>query len=437
MANGYEVPATERPVERTPRDERTGRFLVLLEQEEMAAGLRALEEGAGVAGVEHVTGGDAGDTGVLAHQGSLVFDDLGVAVITVDPEQQVALESTVASTSGLAIEPERAVYACTVTTDYLRGYRDGMAAGIGLTIDEEALTHESAAHVVQIQDGPASTWGVRAVLASEATQLGHGVGIAVLDTGVAANHADLSGRVRSTRSFVPGEEVEDGHGHGTHCCGTVCGGSAGANAYRYGVAPGVDLYAGKVLNNRGRGTDTEILFGIEWAMNEKDVRVISLSLTRAIPPGQGYSPHYERAAQRAMQKGTLIVAAAGNYSTRPGYTAPVSSPANCPTIVAVGAVDPYLGIADFSCGGQHPNGGEVSLVGPGVNVYSAWRDGGYKRLDGTSMATPHVAGVAALMWEQRPEATVAEIKSALRANARVLPLSSADAGAGLAQVPLG
>src|SRR3546814_2154196 len=122
-----------------------------------------------------------------------------------------------------------------------------------------------------------------------------------------------------------------------------------------------------------------------------------MSLGSTLASGQTYSKVFEEVAKRALEAGTVIIAAAGNDSRRPDHIAPVSHPANCPSIVAVAAVDRDLRIAPFSSGGLVPGGGEVDIAAPGVGILSAWPgEQRYNTISGTSMATPFVAGVAAL-----------------------------------------
>jgi subtilisin len=191
------------------------------------------------------------------------------------------------------------------------------------------------------------------------------------------------------------------------------------------------------LDDHGEGTDGGILAGIEWALKKK-CRVISMSLGAPCEVGEPWSKTYENVAKRAMKLGCLIVAAAGNESSRPAYTAPVGHPANCPSVMAVGAVDSDLKIARFSCGGINKNGGQVDLVAPGISVYSMInKQHEHDRWDGTSMATPFVSGIAGLYFEQDPDVTPMDVWTLLAQNARRLNLSSVDAGSGLVQAPLG
>jgi subtilisin len=193
---------------------------------------------------------------------------------------------------------------------------------------------------------------------------------------------------------------------------------------------------GKVLDDAGHGVDGDIIAGIEWAV-VNECEVTSMSLGAPPAAGQAFSAVFERAASRALARGSLIVAAAGNDSQRDqGRVAPVSHPANCPSIMAVGAVDSSLQVAPFSNGGTTAPGGEVDFAGPGVDVRSSWpMPTEYNTISGTSMATPHVAGIAALTAEADPASRGNALRTALERRAQRLPLPSTDVGAGLVQAP--
>lgn len=285
-----------------------------------------------------------------------------------------------------------------------------------------------------VADEATATWGLVATGARDSGLTGAGVALAVLDTGIDAGHPDFAGRRIEARSFVPDEGMADIQGHGTHCAGTAAGGSAGI--LRYGVAPGADLHIGKVLGDNGSGRERDVQAGIVWAM-QAGCAVISMSLGRATQEGEVYSPDYERLGMRALDAGSLIVAAAGNESARAyGFIAPVGSPANAPSILAVGAVDEALGVAEFSSGGLGAGGGEVDIAAPGVGVFSSVpRPRLYASLRGTSMACPHVAGVAALWAEAEPGLRGRALWERLTARARPLDLPARDVGAGLVQAP--
>lgn len=279
-----------------------------------------------------------------------------------------------------------------------------------------------------------SAWGIQTVGALDSHYRGSGIRLAVLDTGFHLEHPDFKEREITSFSFVPDETAQDLHGHGTHCVGTACG-STDENGLRYGVAPMTHIFAGKVLSDRGRGAQSWILNGITWAAKH-NCQVISMSLGTPVVPGEAYDIAYERAARFALSRGSLLVAAAGNDSNRSeNRYCPVSSPADCPSILAVGALDEELTIANFSNRGINPSG-KVDILAPGVAVYSSWTmPTKYRTLSGTSMATPHVAGVMALLWEKFPEATPDEILQELMNQAKLLPIAAEDGGVGLCFAP--
>jgi len=200
------------------------------------------------------------------------------------------------------------------------------------------------------------------------------------------------------------------------------------------VAYEADIHVGKVLSNAGSGADGGILNGINWAITS-GCAVVSMSLGAATKLGQAYSRTYERVATRALQRGTLIIAAAGNESDRrEGRVNPVGHPANCPSVMAVSAIDVARKMAWFSCG-TVDTVGAVDLTGPGLDVYSSWpMPLRYKKISGTSMATPHVSGIAALI-AQTTGARGFELWARLSQIARRLPLPGTDIGAGLVQAP--
>jgi subtilisin family serine protease len=271
------------------------------------------------------------------------------------------------------------------------------------------------------------TWGIRAIGGDRQTTTGAGVKVAVLDSGLLVSHPNFSGREIMGKSFVPDQDWElDKLGHGTHCAGTICGSKSSENGLRFGVAPDVDLMVGKVLNDDGDGKGSWIIDGIDWAI-EKGARVISLSLGGPTQIGQSPSPIYERIGRRALRNNCLMIAAAGNHSKRPRkMPRPVSAPANCESIMAIAAVDRDLKVASFSNAGLNAqDGGRIDLAAPGVDVYSSHTFSGpgedhYEVMDGTSMATPHVAGVAALYLEKFPNLSATELWLKLEKNAREL-----------------
>ncbi len=410
--------------------ETTGRYLILFAEGAAKAGVSALAA-AGCEVTKAATKGAEPD-----ETGQLFFEKLGVAIVDDPPERLVAAGAAGEAGPIIAVEPERVVYALEGgrSADYLRGYRDAVLNLTGDLAESPGLGGIGAAAVPV--DESQATWGLQAVKAVFSCHTGKGIRIAVLDTGFDLDHPDFAGRAVTTRSFIPGQAAQDGHGHGTHCIGTAAGPRCPAVRPRYGVAHDAEIFAGKVLSNSGSGSDSQILAGINWAV-ENRCAVISMSLGAAVREGQTPSLIFERVASRAAQAGSLIVAAAGNDSSRPNAIRPVAHPANCPSIMAVAALDSGLAIAAFSNRGINPGGGQVDFAAPGVNVYSSWpMPARYRRLNGTSMATPHVAGIAALHAEANPATRGLALASLLTSSALRLPLlSSADVGAGLVQAP--
>jgi subtilisin family serine protease len=362
---------------------------------------------------------------------AVVFAQLGLAVVAAPDAAADLAQRAAADPRILAVEPERILYAIDerpVSLDYLRGFRDGVNSLYERVVAEVGLGAEES-----FSDTAEFTWGLAATGAATSSRTGAGIPVAVLDTGFDLNHPDFAGRTVVSQSLVTDQPVQDGHGHGTHCIGTSCGPKdPPGDSRRYGVATEADIFVGKVLNNEGSGTDTEILAGINWALTN-NVRVISMSLGADV---QEVSQAYEAVGQRALQAGTLIVAAAGNNANRSaGDFGFVGMPANSPSIMAVAAVDSDLAIADFSARSSTVAGGEVNIAAPGVDVYSSWpMPTRYNTISGTSMATPHVAGIAALT-SQATGATGSELWAGVVQAARPLNLPAADVGAGLAQAP--
>ncbi len=228
--------------------------------------------------------------------------------------------------------------------------------------------------------------GVSQVKAPDAwpTSQGEGIKVFICDTGIDSDHPDLVANLKTGKSFVTSESsTEDYHGHGTHCAGTVA--AAMNDLGVVGVAPYAYLYPVKVLSSSGSGNWSWLIAGLDWIMDKKGARIASMSL------GGGGAPQaLADMCAAAYDDGVLLVAAAGNSG--PGNNT-VGYPAKYEHVMAVSAVDSGDTIAGFSSRGP-----EVEICAPGVSVLSTTRGGGYGYMSGTSMACPHVSGVAALAW---------------------------------------
>lgn len=422
----------------------TGRYLVMLPEEgSTQAHLEALQESTGMQVTRSSEFKDSVITSQDFEQNDAIYlEELGVAVLNANPQQVRSLSGPGIQDSPYLIEPERIVHTFGASEEYLQGFKDAVDALArkfltdqnGHDDQEEPAENGFDAQVNGATWGLTQTGVVHSPLFREYS--GKGIKVAVLDTGFDTQHPDFAGRNVVTASFITGQTVQDGHGHGTHCIGTACGPKSPAgNIPRYGIAYESTIFAGKVLANSGSGSDGGILAGINWALANK-CEIISMSLgARVTAPG--FSQIFETVALKCLNNGTLIVAAAGNDSSRPSVLIPVSHPANCPSILAVGAVDINGKVARFSNRGIHTPYGSVNIAGPGVGVFSSTKlPTKYATWNGTSMATPHVAGIAAL-WAQRSAANRGTaLWNRLVSMAKALSEPSADVGSGLVQAPL-
>ncbi|MFD4690434.1 S8 family serine peptidase [Streptomyces sp. NPDC058463] len=264
-----------------------------------------------------------------------------------------------------------------------------------------------------------STKQVGADLAWAAGYDGKGTKVAVLDTGVDAEHPDLKGRIADSKNFTDSDTTDDRQGHGTHTISTVGGSGAAGDGKTKGVAPGADLLAGKVLNDSGSGAESWIIAGMQWAVDQK-ADVVSMSLGSQTPT-DCTDPMSVAAEELARSKDTLFVIAAGNSGPTLNT---VSSPGCAPGVLTVGAVDRDDSTAQFSSRGpaigSHTLKPEISA--PGVDISAAAAGGrgvyAYRTMSGTSMATPHVAGAAAIVKQRHPDWTAQQIKAALVSSAK-------------------
>ncbi|MFF8958536.1 S8 family serine peptidase [Streptomyces sp. NPDC014894] len=262
---------------------------------------------------------------------------------------------------------------------------------------------------------------VGAPQAWEAGYDGAGVKVAVLDTGVDDGHPDLKGRVVAAKNFSESTDAKDRDGHGTHVASTVAGTGVKSGGTHKGVAPGAEILNGKVLDDSGFGSDSGILAGMDWAV-EQGADVINMSLGG--PDGPEIDLMEAHVNKLTAEKGVLFAVAAGNSGPDAGS---IGSPGSADAALTVGAVDDKDEMAGFSSVGPRVGGGTVKpdVTAPGVNIAAAAAAGtgpgspeGYASLSGTSMATPHVAGAAALLKQRHPTWKADRLKSVLSASAK-------------------
>lgn len=422
--------------------ETSGRFIVVLKSDGAAQAKRVRSTLNQVAGLTSVVATSDFQDGAIsaadaASAGAVHYESLGIVVVRGDESAQALASSASADDSDiLAIEPEYLAY---VSQDlnietYLRGYRDAVSHlydRIGTA--ESAAAAQADVAAAAFQDSEQFTWGLQAIGVPTTRFTGRGIKVAILDTGFDLQHPDFRGRAITSKAFA-GVPVQDVFGHGTHCVGTACGPQRPASGVRrYGVASGADIFVGKVFNNAARpaAATGDVIAGIEWAVTN-GCRVVSLSL--GVPINQKLL-QYETPLRRALQAGTLVVAAAGNNADRPTTAGFVEPPANADAAMAVAAVDRHLRIARFSARSSQVTGtgGIVNIAAPGVAVFSSL-PGRHGLLDGTSMATPHVAGLAAL-WAEATGDKGAALWQRVLGSVRPLNIPSIDVGGGLAQAP--
>ncbi|MGK7928252.1 MAG: S8 family serine peptidase, partial [Spirulina sp.] len=233
---------------------KTGRFLVVFSEGATEEGIKVLSNKAGIK-VSKANESDESDR-------DRVYHALGVAVISPDPDRV----SAIASASAERNSPI-------------------------LTMEEEQIARVEPIIGVQETEEDAA-WGLIATQVTKSPYSGRGIKIAILDTGLDLKHPDFADRKIISQSFIEGQAVQDGHGHGTHTTGTACGPHEPSNFERYGVAWEADIYVGKVLKNDGSGSDGSIINGINWAI-ANGCQIISMSIGGLVSVGSSFSYTYE------------------------------------------------------------------------------------------------------------------------------------------------
>lgn len=337
----------------------------------------------------------------------------------------------------------------TVNGDALTVSQEGAAALWGSLTDTSDTRARLASGVRTISlDGRAqasldvSAKQIGAPTAWAAGYDGTGVKVAVVDTGIDTGHQDLAENVVAEKNFTSSPDAKDHYGHGTHVASIIAGSGARSDGRYRGVAPGAELINVKVLDDFGSGLDSEIIEGMEWAVDQ-GAAVVNMSLGSDDEPGVDV---LEEAVNRLSDR-ALFVIAAGNSGPE---AATLGSPGTADAALTVGAVDKTDVLADFSSRGPREDSGALKpdLTAPGVGIAAAGAAGsvletapttghpapGYFSLDGTSMAAPHVAGAAAMLAQQHPDWTGAEIKAALVGSAKPLPYRVSETGSGRVDV---
>ncbi|MFE0649485.1 S8 family serine peptidase [Streptomyces sp. NPDC059534] len=270
---------------------------------------------------------------------------------------------------------------------------------------------------------------------------GTGTKVAILDTGIDPDHPDVAGRVKKAQNFTDDPDAVDHHGHGTHVASTIAGSGAASGGRLKGVAPGADLYIGKVLNTAGSGSESGVIGGMEWAAAQ-GADVISMSLGGSVP-SDGTDPISQAVNQLTASSGSLFVIAAGNDGPGKGT---VGSPGAAEDALTVGAVSKQDQLAGFSSRGPVKETFAVKpeITAPGVGIVAARAagttmgtpvDAHYTSANGTSMATPHVSGAAAILVQRHPDWSADRLKQVLISTAKQGPYNAYQGGNGRVDVP--
>lgn len=280
----------------------------------------------------------------------------------------------------------------------------------GFTAGENVTdkSYTASGLTVEVGGSEKASWGFDKIGTQKAWDKGYtgkGVKIAILDTGV-ATHSDLA--VAGGVSMVDyTTSYDDDNGHGTHVAGILAAKRDGVGIA--GVAPDAQIYIVKILNSQGKGNGLDLLKGINWAI-DNDMDIINVSL--GTPTSTNLA---QQAVDRAINAGIIVVTSSGNTGTADGTGSNLTFPGTMDSVVTVGAVDENLNRASFSS-----TGSGVDFVAPGVSIVSTSKTGGYESRSGTSMASPYIAGMFAILKEAFPTETSTQLIARLKASAQDL-----------------
>lgn len=265
-------------------------------------------------------------------------------------------------------------------------------------------------------------WGVKRIGADAYLDVEpkNRVRVGIMDTGIHTQHLDLKDNIKGGINVTGNQsDYSDDNGHGTHVAGIV--GALNNDIGIVGVMPKVDLYAVKVFNSAGEGSLSDIIRGLQWCINNK-IKLVNMSFGSATD-----NATFREVFKNAEKAGVIMVVAAGND----GNEHKMQYPAKYPETIAVSSLNESNNISSFSSYGP-----EVDIIAPGEEIFSTWNNGGYKKMNGTSMAAPHVTGAIAQMLNYWGDLTPAQVRQLLKTTTRRLPLSSEQQGAGLIDVSL-
>jgi len=328
---------------------------------------------------------------------------------------------------GVAVEPVKKLY---VLPADIAPVDSPVSAG-----STGSLQAKPPAVVVRPQPSDRTPWGIEVVYDESlvaSTSGGTDINVAVLDSGVNKSHPDLKGNIKECRDFTSAKapfldgKCDDKNGHGTHVAGIIAANGGSDNLGIYGVAPEANILAYKVCMNNGSCWSDDVAVAIRTAADQ-GAHIINLSLG-----SDSESRLIKDAVNYAISKNSLVVAAAGNDGP---YSGSIDYPAFFKEVIGVGALDSNLLVTEWSSRGTSSisepfvkEDGDIEFAAPGANIESTWKDGGYVILSGTSMAAPHISGLAAKLWQKDAENPADATRSLLRQFSKdLLPLGDDDA----------
>lgn len=418
----------------------TGRYIVLL-QDQQKNSLKKIEKELEVTITSsELLSKENRSYEIIDQDNGVLYKNLGVLVVENMDENQLKSAVKDESNSIVYYEKEREFF----PADELQLINELKKQSAGLAEKISELEKYITTKPLPQKSFIEMEWGLKAIGLENTNYTGKGIDVCILDTGLETSHPDFSAEVIEGKSFIDGEDWNrDPNGHGTHCAGVAAGNTRSDNGKRYGIARDCNLKIAKVLADNGRGTTSSVIDAIDWAITKK-FRILSLSLASPVKLDDQPSVLFETIGERALENNCLIIAAAGNDSNRPQIPQPVSMPANSKSIVAVGAIDAQMKIARFSNAGLNPStGGSINVCAPGVDIISSYpknaknKNNLYYSMSGTSMAAPHVSGLAALYMEQFPNKSAKEIWELIENKARPIEgIKYRDIGNGLIQIYL-
>ncbi len=363
---------------------------------------------------------------IIQHEDKGKLESLKASILARNPENQVTAELPLINGFAVQVTPGKDG---TILPDLSKV----AGTGTSISLDQKiGIPEGEMPEVVDtfrpLMDNANQTLGVDKLHAKGIT--GKGVTVCVIDTGI-AQHPDVKDRIIGFMDMVNGRtEAYDDQGHGSHCSGIVAGSGVSSEGKFKGVAPEASLVGVKVLDAQGSGSFSNVIKGIQWAVENKEqfsIDVISMSLGGRASQSAENDP-VAQAVEAAHAAGITTVVAAGNEGPRGGT---IGTPAIAPNIITVGAQDDKGtltreddGLAYFSSRGPTTVDKltKPDILAPGVNITSLSNRGdGYVSMSGTSMATPFAAGVAALMHQVKPEISPSQVKEVMMQNADSLP----------------